>query len=299
MSVSLQQAASATAGGGGGGGGAGAVVTGAEAAARAASNAAAASKSAIQKIREAGLDLMPREMDVCREVHWINVIREDVHFYDALKNLPLEESPKVARDELIQFSTILCEIVPILGKVSRSVSREKEEALIAAGFRGKKDAEDAARQASGLTKKQQKEMEREAARKEREKTLPLTAEQRAKREAEQEAKALKSGMNEEGMRRLRKAQEAERRREQRETAWLKAHPHRFIKYPGQMAFCIVCKVSNGGLFWWVWVCGCGCVLTSSFSNFFFFFSLSASISVCVYVYVGARIRGLARRLQHL
>lgn len=201
-------------------------------------------KSTLDKVRNAGLMLLPEEMDMCREVHWVRVVKDDSDFYDALKGLPLQKEPKVARDEIIQFASVLCEIVPILGRVGRTIAKEKEEALVAAGFRGKKDLAEAERQASGMTKKEAKAAEREAALREREKNRVLTPEEAARRAAEAEAKAIAAGMGEEGLRRLRKAQDALQRQSHREKAWLMAHPHRFIRYPGKMAFCIVCKVKE-------------------------------------------------------
>ena len=198
---------------------------------------AEASKSAITRIDEAGLALLPEELELCKEIEWFQTIREDDDFYQTLQHLPLQDANKMARDELIQFATVLREIVPVIKRVEKRLQAEKEAALIAAGFRGKKDMAAAA----GISAKEQKRLEREAALLERQKKFPLTPEQLEKKQAADLAEALAAGMNEEGIRRMKRADEALKRQAGREKAWLMAHPHRFIKYPGQPAFCIACK----------------------------------------------------------
>ena len=194
-------------------------------------------KSAFARIEEGGLTLTDAELELCGEIEWMRTIREDNDFYETLQRLPLQAAPKVARDELIQFATVLREIVPVLKRVEKRLQKEKEEALLAAGFRGKKDMAAAA----GISNKEQKRLEREAALLERQKNMPLSPEQAARKMAEELEKALQAGMNEEGLRRLKRADEALKRQAGREKAWLMAHPHRFIKYPGMPAFCIACK----------------------------------------------------------
>ena len=68
-------------------------------------------------------------------IHWLNVIYDKEVFYHSLKNLPTQEAGVFARDELIQFATIISEVDPLVTKAQNRILKEKEEEALALGLR--------------------------------------------------------------------------------------------------------------------------------------------------------------------
>ena len=128
---------------------------------------------------------------------------------------------------------MLCEVEPLFRKVLSELSAAKEAADVAMGLRKSKAME------AALQTKQHK---REREEKKRLRKLAREAAQGATEEAE-------SGLPDEEAERLlaekllaeqQRALEALARAAEREKAWYMAHPHKFIRHPGEAAFCIVC-----------------------------------------------------------
>ena len=175
-------------------------------------------------------------------VNWLNVALASETCAKALMELPTAEETHFARDELIQYSTIVAEIDPLIKRVQTRIEKIKEEEARLRGLRVDKDKSKKVNP-DGLTRKEQREKERlekmEAASND---ISTMTKDEREKLIQEKEKEMQAAGMGAEAIRRMKRAEDAKRRQGERERAWLLAHPHRFIKYNEvEPAFCITCK----------------------------------------------------------
>lgn len=118
-------------------------------------------------------------------------------------------------------------------KVLADLSAAKEASEIALGLRKSKATETA------LLAKQQR-AEKEEKRKAR-KQAKAAAHQQQLDAAEADAAEAERLQSERLIQEQRKALELVARAAEREKAWFMAHPHKFIRHPGEPAFCIVCK----------------------------------------------------------
>ena len=139
----------------------------------------------------------------------------------------LHEPGVFARDELIQFSTIVAEVDPLVTKVQNRLVKEKEEEALALGLRSEADKK---KQAGGRSKREAKEKARLAAIEAGGESKELTREEREAKMAQKAEELRAGGLGEEAVKRMLRAEDAKRRQADREKAWLLAHPHRFIKY---------------------------------------------------------------------
>ena len=200
--------------------------------------------------REAPSGLKPEErlsaeiLSYAYDCHWIAVALENGVFLDALRLLPSKEPSVFARDELIQFATIVAEVAPLLLRCQARLKREQDEYAELMGLRKKNDKEAAELAASGMNRRELREKQRLDKLAASQKDMPtMSVEQRDAMIAKKEAAMMKEGLGAEAVRRMKRMEDAKRRKGEREKAWLTAHPHRFIKYNEiDPAFCITCKV---------------------------------------------------------
>jgi len=187
--------------------------------------------------------LLPHEYELAKSIRWIKLAHKDKMWLDCLENLPTVVPGFFARDELIQFATILCELEPLLLRAVKTLEKLREEEALAAGLRVKKfgkkgdgggegdeageGGEGGGEDAKPLTRKEQKEKERAEKHAQKMKTMPMTDEMRAAHAARAEEAARMAGLGDEAIRRMKRAEDALRRQAQREKAWLMAHPHRY------------------------------------------------------------------------
>ena len=128
----------------------------------------------------------------------------------------------------------MCEIEPVFAKVLAALAAAKEASEVAMGLRKNKAMEAAQlakqRKAERDEKRRQRNLARQGvAEEEKGDGADIDAEQAARQEAERLLEEQK------------KALEAIARAAEREKAWFMAHPHKFIRHPGEPAFCIVCQ----------------------------------------------------------
>lgn len=128
---------------------------------------------------------------------------------------------------------MLCEIEPLFAKVLADLSAAKEASEIALGLRKSKAME------AALLAKQQR-LEKEEKKKAR-KQAKAAAHQQLLDAAEADVEEAERRLAEKLIDDQRKALEMIARAAEREKAWFMAHPHKFIRHPGEPAFCIVCK----------------------------------------------------------
>lgn len=122
---------------------------------------------------------------------------------------------------------------PVFAKVLAELTAAKEASEVAMGLRKSKSME------AALVAKQQR-LEKEEKRKAR-KQAKAAAHQQQLDAAEADAEAEERRMAKKLIEEQRKALELVARAAEREKAWFMAHPHKFIRHPGEPAFCIVCK----------------------------------------------------------
>ncbi len=135
----------------------------------------------------------------------------------------------------LQFASIVCEIEPVFAKVLAALTAAKEASEVAMGLRKNKAMEAAQLAKQRKAEREEKRRLRNLARQgvtDEEKgdgAGDVDVEEAARREAEKVLEEQK------------KALEAIARAAEREKAWFMAHPHKFIRHPGEPAFCIVCQ----------------------------------------------------------
>jgi hypothetical protein len=120
----------------------------------------------------------------------------------------------------------------VFAKVLADLTAAKEAAEVAMGLR-KSKAMEAAQQAK------QRKAERDEKRRLRKLALQGSAE--VEEDAAEDAEETEQRQAERLLEEQKKALEAIARVAEREKAWFMAHPHKFIRHPGEPAFCIVCK----------------------------------------------------------
>lgn len=123
------------------------------------------------------------------------------------------------RDEFVQFAKLNADIAPIVFKAKENLAKENEAKSLA------------------KKKKQQHAKDREAGRATEKPLAPpkeLTEEEKFKL-------VLEEGLQEEAAKRKKRAKAAAKRRVKREKAWLYAHQHMYVKMPGEIPYCVVCR----------------------------------------------------------
>jgi hypothetical protein len=135
---------------------------------------------------------------------------------------------------VLKFAAIVCEVEPIFTKIIQELTEAKEANDIAMGLRKSKAVE------AALLAKQRKIA------KEEKKRLKLLAKSEVMQSElgpneEEDAEELDKRLAQQLETEEKKKLQAVADKAEREKAWFMAHPHKFIKHPGERAFCIVCK----------------------------------------------------------
>ena len=127
------------------------------------------------------------------------------------------------RDEFIQFAKLNADIAPVYFKAKEILKKELEAKSLA------------------KRKKQQRAKDREQDRA----TMAATENApKPKAELTEEEKfklILEEGLQEEAAKRKKRMKAAAKRRVKREKAWLYAHQHMYVKIPGEVPYCVVCR----------------------------------------------------------